>query len=79
MAGRITKSDSQLRPDPRHSDIVLAKFINCVMLGGKKAVAQRVVYDALDQIQEKLLFRFGDATCHGLPYLPCFVPYLDLP
>ncbi len=54
MAGRITKSDEQLRPDPRYQDKVLAKFINCVMHGGKKAVAQRVVYSALDEIQTKL-------------------------
>jgi small subunit ribosomal protein S7 len=54
MSGRITKSDEQLRPDPRYQDKVLAKFINCVMHGGKKAVAQRVVYSALDEIQNKL-------------------------
>jgi small subunit ribosomal protein S7 len=54
MAGRITKSEAQLRPDPRFGDKVLAKFINCVMHGGKKAVAQRVVYDALDKIEKRL-------------------------
>ena len=54
MAGRITKSEDQLRPDPRFNDIVLAKFINCVMLDGKKSVAERVVYDALEQIEKRL-------------------------
>ncbi|MCC6320362.1 MAG: 30S ribosomal protein S7 [Phycisphaerales bacterium] len=54
MAGRITASESQLRPDPRFNDKVLAKFINCVMSDGKKAVAQRVVYDAMEIIQQKL-------------------------
>jgi small subunit ribosomal protein S7 len=54
MAGRITKSEEQLRPDPRFNDKVLAKFINCVMLDGKKSVAERVMYDALDQIQKRL-------------------------
>jgi len=54
MAGRITKSESQLKPDPRHSSLVLSKFINCVMLDGKKSVAQRCVYDALDIIQARL-------------------------
>jgi small subunit ribosomal protein S7 len=43
-----------LRPDPRYQDKVLAKFINCVMHAGKKAVAQRLVYSALDQIQVRL-------------------------
>ncbi len=54
MAGRITKSEDQLRPDPKFNNLVLAKFINCVMLDGKKAVAQRVLYDALDIIQKRL-------------------------
>ena len=54
MAGRITKSEQQLRPDPHYHDRVLAKFVNCIMHGGKKAVAQRVVYDALDLMQARL-------------------------
>lgn len=54
MGGRITNSDKQLRPDPHYQDKVLAKFINCVMHDGKKAVAQRLVYSALHQIQAKL-------------------------
>ncbi|MBX3387680.1 MAG: 30S ribosomal protein S7 [Phycisphaeraceae bacterium] len=54
MAGRITASEDQLRPDPRFNDTVLAKFVNCVMQDGKKAVAQRVVYDAMDVIDQKL-------------------------
>ncbi len=54
MSGRITKSEQQLRPDPRYQDKTLAKFINCIMHGGKKSVAQRVVYSALDEIQARL-------------------------
>lgn len=53
MAGRITASEQQLRPDPRFNNIVLSKFINCVMQDGKKSVAQRVVYDALDLMAQK--------------------------
>ena len=54
MAGRITKSEDQLRPDPKYQNKTLAKFINCVMRDGKKAVAERVLYDALDKIQQRL-------------------------
>jgi len=54
MASRITKSESQLRPDPRYQDRTLAKFINCVMIDGKKSTAQRVLYDALDMIQNRI-------------------------
>ncbi|MDY7108822.1 MAG: 30S ribosomal protein S7 [Planctomycetota bacterium] len=54
MAGRITKSEEQLRPDPRYHDKTLAKFINCIMYDGKKSVARQLVYDALDQIEARL-------------------------
>ncbi|MFC1788005.1 30S ribosomal protein S7 [Patescibacteria group bacterium] len=42
-----------LLPDPKFGDIYVAKFINYVMEDGKKSVAQRIVYDALDIISEK--------------------------
>lgn len=54
MAGRFTASETQLRPDPRFNHRILAKFVNCVMRDGKKSVAQRVVYDAMDEIQSRL-------------------------
>lgn len=54
MAGRFTKSDEQLRPDPRFNDMLVSKFVNCLMSDGKKAVAQRVMYDAMDMIDVKL-------------------------
>lgn len=54
MAGRWTKSDVQLKPDPRFGDKVLSRFINSIMYDGKKAVAQRVVYDAMEQIQARI-------------------------
>ena len=53
MAGRITKADEQLKPDPRYADKVLARFINCIMRDGKRSVAQRVVYDAFDKIEKR--------------------------
>jgi small subunit ribosomal protein S7 len=54
MAGRITKSEEQLRPDPRFGDKVLSKFINCVMQDGRKTAATRVVYDAMDNLEGRL-------------------------
>lgn len=53
MAGRITHASEQLKPDPRYGSKVLSRFINCVMRDGKKAVAQRVVYAALDEIEKR--------------------------
>ncbi len=54
MAGRWTKSEEQLRPDPRFGDRTLSKFINCVMQDGAKGAAQRAVYDAMEIIKERL-------------------------
>jgi len=54
MAGRITKSEEQLRGDPRYNSKVLSRFINCIMRDGKKTSAERVVYDAMDEIAKRL-------------------------
>ena len=40
-------------PDPVHGSKVLTKFVNAVMLDGKKAVAQKIMYGALERIEEK--------------------------
>lgn len=50
----FTAAEKQLRPDPRYGDRVLARFINCIMYDGKKATAQRCIYDAMDIIQGRL-------------------------
>ena len=54
MGKSFTASNTKLRPDPRYGDKVLSRFVNCTMYDGKKAVAQRNVYNALDIIQGKL-------------------------
>jgi small subunit ribosomal protein S7 len=43
----------EVLPDPRYQDMVVTKFINTIMIGGKKAVAERIFYDALELIQQK--------------------------
>jgi len=52
--GRITASRKQLVGDPKYGSILASKFINCMMWDGKKSTAQRVFYDALDVIGEKI-------------------------
>jgi small subunit ribosomal protein S7 len=54
MARKFTASKTQLRPDPRFGSRLASKFINCLMHDGKKSVAQRVFYDAMEQIQKRL-------------------------
>jgi len=51
---RITASRKQLKPDPRCGSLLASKFINCLMQDGKKSVAQRVFYDALDILKERI-------------------------
>ena len=54
MARKFTASKTHLRPDPRFNSKLAGKFINCVMHNGKKSVAQRIFYDALDLVQKRL-------------------------
>jgi len=51
---RFTASVSQLVPDPRYNSKLVSKFINCLMLDGKKSVAQRVFYGAMEKIGERI-------------------------
>jgi len=51
---RFTQADRQLRGDPRYNNRTVSRFINCLMWEGKKAVAQRVFYEAMDIIGQKV-------------------------
>ena len=43
----------EVLPDPKYNDIVLTKFMNCLMVQGKKSLAEKIVYGAFDIIAEK--------------------------
>ena len=43
----------EILPDPLYSSQLVTKFVNVVMLDGKKTVAERLLYDALDIIRER--------------------------
>ncbi len=53
MARRRRSEKREVKPDPRFGSVELARFINKVMLKGKKTVAQRIVYGALDIAQQE--------------------------
>ena len=53
MPRRRVAAKREILPDPKFGNIVLAKFINLVMVSGKKSVAEKIVYGALDKIQER--------------------------
>jgi len=54
MPRRRVVAKREVLPDPKFGNITLAKFMNMVMVSGKKAVAERIVYGALDLVEEKL-------------------------
>ena len=54
MAKKFTASRTHLKPDSKYNNRIVSKFINCLMLDGKKSIAQKVFYDAMDIIGKKL-------------------------
>ncbi len=54
MALRYDFDDEHLKPDPRFRSNLAGKFINCLMHGGKKSTAQRIFYDAMDVVADRL-------------------------
>ena len=72
--GKITASRTTLRPDPKFNSLLASKFINCLMYDGKKTTAQKVFYDALDEIGAKVKDRppievFETALENVKPYI----------
>ena len=54
MPRRRVAGKRDVIPDPKFSNIKLAKFMNHVMVSGKKSVAERIVYGALEIVEKKL-------------------------
>jgi small subunit ribosomal protein S7 len=44
----------EVLPDPRYQDVVVTKFVNCIMSHGQKAVAEKTFYGALELVEKKL-------------------------
>ena len=53
MSRRHRAEKREILPDPKFGDQVLTKFMNAIMEDGKKSVAERIVYGALERIEEK--------------------------
>jgi small subunit ribosomal protein S7 len=53
MSRRRAAVKREILPDAKFGDSVLAKFMNCLMYEGKKSVAERIVYGALDRIARR--------------------------
>ena len=53
MSRRHVAAKREILPDPKYGDRVVAKFINMVMSRGKKAVAEKIVYGALTEVEQR--------------------------
>lgn len=54
MPRRRVVAKREILPDPKFGNVTLAKFMNHVMVSGKKSVAERIVYGALDTVESRL-------------------------
>ncbi len=54
MSRRHRAEKREIDPDPLYSSLVVAKFINCLMIKGKKSVARSIVYNAMRQFAQKV-------------------------
>ena len=53
MSRRRKADKREILPDPKFGDLVLSKFMACLMIDGKKYCAEKIVYGALDRIKDK--------------------------
>jgi small subunit ribosomal protein S7 len=53
MSRRHSAEKREINPDPKFGDLVVTKFMNAIMLHGKKSVAESIVYGAFDAVQGK--------------------------
>jgi small subunit ribosomal protein S7 len=53
MPRRRVVAKREVLPDPKFGDVTLAKFMNHVMISGKKSIAERIIYGALDTVKTK--------------------------
>ena len=53
MSRRRAAVKREVLPDPKFGDVIVSKFMNCLMYEGKKSVAEGIVYGALDRIAKR--------------------------
>ena len=53
MSRRHSADKREINPDPKFGDLIVSKFMNNLMVDGKKSVAESIVYGAFDRIEER--------------------------
>jgi len=73
MSRRRSPEKREVLPDPKFKDVVVSKFMSCLMLDGKRSTAEKIVYGAFDRIEEKAgsepMRVFHDALENVRPHL----------
>ena len=73
MARRREAEKRKILPDPKYNDVLVGRFINSIMRKGKKSLAERLLYSALDQVgdktKEEQLMVFKKAVDNAAPML----------
>ena len=73
MSRRHRAEKREINPDPKFGDLVVTKFMNAIMYDGKKSAAERIVYGAFDQVEEKAksdpLAMFHEALDNVAPHV----------
>jgi small subunit ribosomal protein S7 len=74
MSRRKVAVKRTVLPDPKYNSVLVAKFINCLMRDGKKSIAEKIFYSALDIIRERtgnrdVLAVFNKAVSNAKPVL----------
>lgn len=54
MARRRGNFERKVLPDPKYGDVMVAKFINMMMVDGKRSIAERIFYETMLQIEKKM-------------------------
>ena len=73
MSRRHRAEKREIQPDAKFGDLIVSKFMNCIMLDGKKSVAENIVYGAMDAMQKRTgndpVRIFHDALGNVRPHL----------
>ena len=73
MSRRRSPEKRTVLPDPKFKDVVVSKFMSCLMYDGKRSTAEKIVYGAFDRIEEKsgseAMRVFHDALENVRPHL----------
>ena len=59
MSRRHSAEKRKIMPDSKYASLSLSKFINCLMLDGKKSIAESIVYGALEDLESKIEGKTG--------------------